>query len=600
MVLSFGIIGVLAFLLVWGISSAYAAEGEALNCDGDGDYVRVDDDDDSLDLGAGSFTIEAWIKPAAPGGYQWVVSKDVDTVDVDYLIGMAEDECIFVTRRGNANIISSADLDISAGKWYHIAGVQDTGTNKVYLYVNGVWQVEADLAGDAIPNADPLLIGARGGGDEVNEFFNGIIDEVRIWNVERSETQIRDWMHKTNDLNNETGLVSVWRLDGDLTDSKGGNDGTLFGNPTLTPSSAPFGREGAFVATTSQTSVGPEGGEIQVTITSTPGDANNLGIYQLGGLGGPPVKSGEILPDHPERPLDKRSKIVWGIVERGSVTADVTIDYSNVEGIENAATLTLLKRDDAGDTTWVDWGEPPPGEHKFDNNPGDFTFTDVSDLEDFGEFAIGAEEDNPLPVTVSAFTSTNTKDGVLISWRAETEIDNIGFAIYRSEKEDGDYTRIAFLEGAGNSGMSIDYQFNDETVEAGKTYFYFLEDVSIAGDRGKSEIIKVVVPLTKTIGGIPKEFRLLQNYPNPFNPETWIPYDLPTDTAVVVRIYDVEGHLVRQLDLGTQKAGSYIDKGKAAYWDGKDQGGQMVSNGLYFYTLQAADFQATKRMVIVK
>ena len=69
---------------------------------------------------------------------------------------------------------------------------------------------------------------------------------------------------------------------------------------------------------------------------------------------------------------------------------------------------------------------------------------------------------------------------------------------------------------------------------------------------------------------------------------------------MTIVIYDVKGHLVRQFSLGKKKAGSYLDKKKAAYWDGKDQTGNAVSSGVYFYTMEAGDFQATRRMVIVK
>jgi len=99
---------------------------------------------------------------------------------------------------------------------------------------------------------------------------------------------------------------------------------------------------------------------------------------------------------------------------------------------------------------------------------------------------------------------------------------------------------------------------------------------------------------------LPGHTALLQNYPNPFNPETWLPYELAQDASVTIRIYDVKGQIVRQLDLGKQKAGRYVDKEKAAHWDGKDQTGKAVSSGLYFYTLRAGNFQATRRMVIVK
>ncbi len=135
----------------------------------------------------------------------------------------------------------------------------------------------------------------------------------------------------------------------------------------------------------------------------------------------------------------------------------------------------------------------------------------------------------------------------------------------------------------------------------GKTYYYYIEDVDFSGKTNKSHIIEVTVgkQSIKT-HPIPLKFALLQNYPNPFNPETWLPYELATDATVTIRIYDVKGQLVRQLDLGEQKAGRYIDKKKAAYWDGKDQTGKAVTSGLYFYTLKADDFQATRRMVIFK
>ena len=213
--------------------------------------------------------------------------------------------------------------------------------------------------------------------------------------------------------------------------------------------------------------------------------------------------------------------------------------------------------------------------------------------------------DGSLPVELSSFTATTGDGKVILRWRTESEVNNIGFGIYRSEEKDGNYTKIAFVSGAGSTPMPTDYQFVDKKAEAGKTYFYYLEYIDIAGEKNKNKNIKVVVPPAKLI---PKEFLLLQNYPNPFNPETWIPFDLATDANVTIRIYDVKGQLVRQLDLSNQKAGRYLDKKTAAYWNGKDQLGQSVSSGIYFYTLKArprakrraGGFVATRRMVILK
>ena len=98
----------------------------------------------------------------------------------------------------------------------------------------------------------------------------------------------------------------------------------------------------------------------------------------------------------------------------------------------------------------------------------------------------------------------------------------------------------------------------------------------------------------------PKETALLPNYPNPFNPETWIPYHLSHAADVTLTIYDTKGAPVRQLDLGHQPAGYYTDRAKAAYWNGRNESGESVASGVYFYQLRAGDYTALRRMVILK
>ena len=98
----------------------------------------------------------------------------------------------------------------------------------------------------------------------------------------------------------------------------------------------------------------------------------------------------------------------------------------------------------------------------------------------------------------------------------------------------------------------------------------------------------------------PDTTALLANYPNPFNPETWIPYQLSKAADVTVSIHAADGNLVRTLALGHQDAGMYKNRTHAAYWDGKNALGETVASGLYFYTLTAGDFTATRRMLILK
>ncbi len=99
---------------------------------------------------------------------------------------------------------------------------------------------------------------------------------------------------------------------------------------------------------------------------------------------------------------------------------------------------------------------------------------------------------------------------------------------------------------------------------------------------------------------IPKETVLLPNYPNPFNPETWIPYHLAKEADVTLTIYDTSGQVIRQFGLGHQAAGRYQNRNRAIYWNGKNEFGEQVVSGVYFYHLSAGAFSATRKMLIRK
>ena len=99
---------------------------------------------------------------------------------------------------------------------------------------------------------------------------------------------------------------------------------------------------------------------------------------------------------------------------------------------------------------------------------------------------------------------------------------------------------------------------------------------------------------------IPGQSALLQSYPNPFNPEVWIPYELAESADVAIRIYDMSGRLVRTLDLGHKEIDIYATREKSAHWDGRNEIGERVASGVYFYQIKAGDFVATKKFVMLK
>ena len=117
---------------------------------------------------------------------------------------------------------------------------------------------------------------------------------------------------------------------------------------------------------------------------------------------------------------------------------------------------------------------------------------------------------------------------------------------------------------------------------------------SIAFQRGLANLQRLLASL------IPEKTTLLANYPNPFNPETWIPYHLANPSDVQITIYDTRGSIVRRLELGHQHPGYYATKNRAAYWDGRNDIGERVANGIYFYQLQADQLSFLRKMVILK
>ena len=118
--------------------------------------------------------------------------------------------------------------------------------------------------------------------------------------------------------------------------------------------------------------------------------------------------------------------------------------------------------------------------------------------------------------------------------------------------------------------------------------------------KGVRVVLEELLQLLTKMKAIPETSALLPNYPNPFNPETWIPYQLAEAADVTLTIYAVDGTVVRTLALGHQPIGIYQGKSRAAYWDGKNELGEPVASGVYFYTLTAGEFIATRKMLIRK
>lgn len=145
------------------------------------------------------------------------------------------------------------------------------------------------------------------------------------------------------------------------------------------------------------------------------------------------------------------------------------------------------------------------------------------------------------------------------------------------------------------SGAIDSEELTPAMVQAWITSAQAVDDGSIAFRQG----IVNLQTLLETIV-VPKKTVLLANYPNPFNPETWIPYHLAEPAAVNLTIYAANGTTVRTLVFGHQAAGIYKSRGRAIYWDGKNEVGESVASGIYFYTFTVGDYTTTRKMLLMK
>ena len=145
----------------------------------------------------------------------------------------------------------------------------------------------------------------------------------------------------------------------------------------------------------------------------------------------------------------------------------------------------------------------------------------------------------------------------------------------------------------------------DSTHQLSKTDIALLNSFyekieGISGNAAQIELVKrflrqLLMPVEE-----PLVTKLHANFPNPFNPETWIPYQLATDSDITIRIYNTSGHVVRTLFTGYQMSGYYLSRSKAAYWDGRNEIGEQVASGVYIYELVTPTFKQTRRLVILK
>jgi len=210
--------------------------------------------------------------------------------------------------------------------------------------------------------------------------------------------------------------------------------------------------------------------------------------------------------------------------------------------------------------------------------------------------------DEPLPVELSSFNAIYSGRSTLLNWSTQSETDNVGWNIYRSETDsfiDGLLITEEMIDGAGTTAEPTDYSYSDQfAAQENSTYYYWLQSTSLTGTTELYGPIAVDIkeqpdnptPPSNIIAG------LHQNYPNPFNPETNIVFAVEEPGNAELKVYNVKGQEVVTLYCNHADADEYV----TVKWDGKDYNQNDVASGVYTYILKTTKNEYTKRMILLK
>lgn len=293
-------------------------------------------------------------------------------------------------------------------------------------------------------------------------------------------------------------------------------------------------------------------------------------------------------------------------------TYDGSIDFyydglSEWSAINNEADLRMAYWD-SGTKSWVLAGTS----QTVDQINNKITVNGIAgQLHNFARFTLASvSSDNSLPVTLTLFKYQKERAGIWLNWQTASELENLGFEVWRSQGTDSNrvlvesYLNNEELQGQGNSSTGASYRFFDDRLLPGNTYYYYLIQVDYSGRRnevGKLSVDFVPESLTRVVNGqTPQDISLLANFPNPFNNSTTIVFTLKPGKQsgaqnVRLKIYDIQGRLVRDLFEGALSAGEY-----RLYWDGRNNHQQVVPTGKYVCFLSSQRINKSRILTLVR
>lgn len=644
-----------AFILIVSVN-LYATE-YSLQLNGSSQYVDCGNDS-YFDL-TNNLTVEAWIYPTdfkASSTRNTIASKvywtSTNTYGWSFRYGSSSGTLeLNISTGGNNWVNCTATGALTINTWQHVAATYNGSVMK--LYVNGIEVKSTNVTANIPTTTKKLCIGAIDLSTDMR-YMTGKIDEVRIWKVARTASEIANNLYNSvSDAN----LLAYFQMNAGsgsvLANSANASyNGTLIGSPSWS-TDIPY--YACAVTTQAATSVDRVSAIAHGTISNlgspypiqhghcwsisdNPSLENSYS--QLGSAGSTGEYSSIITGLSPNTTYYIRAYASTPVsTEYGSTQSFTTLDNDFPAGVSTQVdigsgvmvtinpsvslnyavdqTIPILPNHsfsplfqirlsgngivDIVIVTDAAWGAYTQGDQWFSvsNAGSSISFIGV-DLDTKGDVSIVlGDEDPTLPVELSSFTViTGGQNLVSINWITQSETNMAGYYVYRADQANlSTAQKISPFIEATNTSQAHSYNYSDKDVYLNQTYHYWLESVEIYGSSNFYGPVLITMGDGQNHGTpeMPLLTELKSAYPNPFNPSTAIAYSMKDAGLVAITIYNVKGQVVKSFRTHHHNGGKYT-----IIWDGTNDLGSPMSSGIYYYHMKSGNYFAIKKVVLVK
>ncbi len=614
-------------------SLQFNGEGQYLDC-GNSTYYDL----------TNNLTIEAWIYPTNFKDTSWrsTIAAETDWDDEDgsitygwsFRYGSASGTLEFNMSNGGSNWTDcTANNVLTLNKWQHVAATYNG--NEVKLYVNGAEKASLYHSISIPTTSKRLLIGAID--SRTNDWRNliGNIDQVRIWKIARSQTEIAD-----NRFNSVTGDNLLAEF---LFDTGSGttviNSANSNYNATLVNASwsdnVPYysinintGNISGVTIYADTQNYGNDPGKISLEngFSGTVSAEKDNYIWTLASGSDSNILSnlssnknisfvGTFTLDDPVNPgftysgqVDVPITATQGSIETLGVPSPANTTDNDIVMVFNGSTTSNLNiavpagtwyviayynDPENGGLTWHQ-GNPYPA-----TGPSQVLFSNVPFASKSDVPVIISPEDATLPVTFASFTGVYSGDyTVSLDWVTHSESDLYGFNVLRAPENDlALASQVGSIVDATNTSLTHNYSFVDNNLKESGRYYYWLKISELSGNNYYHGPITILIEdnFENPVIDIPQQTRLHNAYPNPFNPSTTISYSLEEAGRVEIEIFNIAGRKIWHKSVIHGQAGDY-----SINWNGVTNKDQKVASGVYFYRMTSNKASWTQKMILKK